>query len=119
MSTQSPLLPAPLEAEMAKHDATDTLLNIGKANIAAKLRTRFEKLQAQHPAAVGLEIAITSCMLEEAKARESINKDMLRTAAANGMPIDGHVLTTSLRGDDVIVTATPDAEFRARKEAAS
>lgn len=118
MSTQAPLLPAPLEVVMSKHDTANALVDLGRLSVAADLRERFDKLQKQFPAAVGLSIAVTNCMLEEARARESINKDMLRTAAANGMPIDGHVLTTSLRGDDVIVTATPDAEFRARKEAA-
>lgn len=89
MSAQEQLLPEPREAKMSANDTTNFVMLWGELEAVSKLQKRLKALQREFPHTVGLELAVSQCLLIESQAREDANRLIITTAAKHQLPIDG------------------------------
>jgi hypothetical protein len=104
MSKQAQLAgTAPSEARIAGAKLNDVLLHTGAQIALDKLCAELRAAQKQHPAAVGLTLAIALVERDKSEATLKTTRVVLAAAAKAGLDFDGRVLTSGLEGDSLVV----------------
>lgn len=97
------------EAPIRPSRLHDFLAGVGANAAMNQLVEELEEMQKQHPHAVGLTLAIAIAKREAAQKQMDVTKEVLFTAATNGLPMDGHRIELRITRDGPVVISTADS----------
>ena len=97
----------PMETKIVGPKMIEVLFETGIQIGLKKTLEDLKEAKAQHPAAVGLTMAIALVERDIANAQIKTTRIVLAAAAKAGLPIDGHAITSGMGDDCIVVNAVP------------
>ena len=87
-------------------------IELGQQMAMAQFSEEMRKLQKQHPAAVGITLAIAIADKNGAEMCAVTTRKILTLAAVAGLPIDGHALHSGIENGELVIRSKndPDAD---------
>lgn len=85
-------------------------LELGQQMALAAFSQELRALQKQHPAAVGLTLAIAIADKNGAEIKAVTTRKILTLAASAGLPIGGHAIHSTIEKGEFVIRASADPE---------
>jgi len=98
----------PMIAVIPRKRAALLAIDLGGQMSLIGVAEQMKAAQKQHPAAVGLTLALALINAEIAKLQMKTTRVVLTVAATSGMPIEDHAISSSIRDGEIIIEAIPD-----------
>ena len=100
----------PMQTTVAPAKLLHFALELGQQMALAEFSQELRALQKQHPAAVGLTLAIAIADKNGATLKAITTRKILTLAADAGLPIGGHAIHSTIEHGELVIRAQADPE---------
>lgn len=96
------------QIEITGFELTEILIDIGAKLMLEEMFEELEEIREDHPKAVGLTLARAILQKHMAEKQADISRRVLKLAAINNLPLDGHSITSSYKDGVFSIRAVPE-----------